>query len=1552
MGTIRKSTIIIALLVLIFLIGSALLGVRFGRSFLEKKLLAVVNTRILKNFSGELAWKNVSFDFFQSTVTFEDVSFSRGKNILFIPLSARKVQVRYSLVKLLSSGRLFFPRIRLEGLQGKWTAPDGTALQGSTLGVPIPSNEEIVQRTLSKARVFLRKVDVLDGDWEIEFPAMGRKIHFQQIEFHSDLSTRDSLMVQASIPRIRVIGPSQDNYFADEYFSLPKAAFCLAKDSLRFNSLSLSTSSKSSKGSKGEEIELQGDILHPFSEFPSLALSYQGRVNWNRLKHWYPHLSFQGSPLITSGKIGGSVGNPMVNGVMHVEEVRFYPAGRGKELSGNANHANQPCFTASHFKFYYLYTKDRIALSQVSFSTPGKVSGQAEFFFPDQRFSVSASADGLELPSVINYLLSVSSEKTENFKLKADNFLYKIQSMIQKEYPIGGGKVSFQGRLLQKNTLQKMPLQKSSLKKMPLQKTSLQKMPLQKSSLQNCQPTLIGSGEFDVRLSGPSKKDPLSWKAKFSLPGGEKIRVYNSDLKLAGNSLSFHGDLNYSGSENVAENVNKTVSGNSPESSNKSSPENSNRNSRENSRENPHKNPHKNLHKNSPENFKDIGFDVRLGNITGLSALWPAIKSHEAGGRISFTGTLAGSFSDPLISGSLTWQDAAFLRFSAQKVEGMVRYSQKSIFLSNIHLQHNQTSVTVEGKISALTGQGDLHAEADPIYYDDLEQILELRAPVLIKGRMACQSDFQILPGGQQKFLGHGQVTTGEWSIADKRHPSLKQHFDSVTSGFEVDGAKFQLDHTIGNLGRQKVSAELIFIYHHAVPNLYQFSSEDFNLSNLDPVQEQKIPLGGKSSFQILGKGGIGFGDWDWKIKVHHPQYEGFSLDQLITSVQMQGKEYRGEVTAGKNKFSVQGNMEKGVFYQLAGQIPQLEVEQDLSYLRGMLNNKIPYQQISYEAPNQKTPYQKTLYQSPNQEAPDQWKNSVSSVSKDNALKDNASKDNASKDNASKDNASKSSVSKNNASKDSVSKDNVEDNILKGKVYIELSGQVRASGYLNNFEQSTGEFLANKATINTPLQTLYARQPFTITYDQGRVFISDSHFTGEGVEARLRGEASRDRQLDFSFSGVVPMTYLGQKCPLLSGSTGNMHFGLSLEGKPGSLKFSTRLRAVDCSFDLPQLNRRIEDIQGDFLIDEKSVTITSLTGKCHEGNLAVAGKLNLTNFHITSVDLGLKGENILLASPAQYKFLLNGDLRLQGSKEHSDLTGAIDVREGRYHRDVGILQSFLTRQRKIDLGEKVLSDFPLSDTEWLNNTSYNVRVNIPQNVWIKSSFFTAEIAKTEFFIRGNFSHPYLEGRVRTINGAILLGGNKFQIISGLLDLTDPEREDISLDILASADIDVYRITANIFGSVDDPQIRLSSTPYLSQTDILNMTALGISSDGGTGGELTGQSDLEKPLVSDIFGKEVTSFSGIDLFRAKVLNRDLFRVDLFNFKVGEGSGAVEKITVGRDITNRLQLKYSIPAGVEKREIAEADYKLSDYIKLIGSQDDLGTYSVDLNFSFDF
>lgn len=314
---------------------------------------------------------------------------------------------------------------------------------------------------------------------------------------------------------------------------------------------------------------------------------------------------------------------------------------------------------------------------------------------------------------------------------------------------------------------------------------------------------------------------------------------------------------------------------------------------------------------------------------------------------------------------------------------------------------------------------------------------------------------------------------------------------------------------------------------------------------------------------------------------------------------------------------------------------------------------------------------------------------------------------------------------------------------------------------------------------------------------------------------------------------------------------------------------------------------------------------------------------------------------------------MKGDLHWQGDKEYSDLSGAVEVQEGRYHRDVGFLQALLTKRRRIDIDEKSLSSFQTSGIEWLNNMSYDIRISIPQNVWVKSSFFTAEIARSDFTVKGNNPNPYPEGQIRTMNGAILLGGNKFQIVSGLLELTDPQKHNPTLDILAVADIDAYQISANIFGPIDDPQIRLSSSPYLSQTDILNMIALGISSDGGGGGESAEQITVGgTPVLSDIFGNQVTSFSGIDLFRAKLLNRDLFRVDLFKFKVGEESGEVEKITVGRDITKRLQLKYSIPANMEEREIAEAGYKLSDYVKLIGSQDDLGTYSLDLNLSFEF
>ena len=195
------------------------------------------------------------------------------------------------------------------------------------------------------------------------------------------------------------------------------------------------------------------------------------------------------------------------------------------------------------------------------------------------------------------------------------------------------------------------------------------------------------------------------------------------------------------------------------------------------------------------------------------------------------------------------------------------------------------SEITMDGDISLPAGQGALQVKADPIYYNDLKQILSLHAPIVIEGKMVCRAEFTILPDTEKKFYGLGQITTGEWSIADKQRPFLKQHFDSVTSQFEVDTHIFHLFQTVGVCGRQKVLAEL------TIPNrrkdldlksFYQFTSKEFDLSMLDTIQSEKIPLEGKSSFHVQGQGRIGHGDWKWQVSVQQPEYKGLSWDQAV----------------------------------------------------------------------------------------------------------------------------------------------------------------------------------------------------------------------------------------------------------------------------------------------------------------------------------------------------------------------------------------------------------------------------------------------------------------------------------------------------------------------------------------------------------------------------------------------------------------------------------------------------------------------------------------------
>ncbi len=1342
---------IIFTIILGVILGCIFWGIRVGTDFCKKKLVTIVNTQLAQNVSGTITWKQCKLNLFTNTVIFEDISFF--SDTYNLPLSAQRIRVRYSLIPFLISRKLFFPSIYLEGLQGKSSTSFSGDVDKSIAFKGIFFNKDLWRRILFKADKIFGKIYVRDGAWEISLPRMDRKIDFQQVGLSFYFSSQNVLAMQMHVPKIKVSGVGQN-----EWYSLPKAEFRLTENALCIDSFSLSSEPTR------EKISMHGRISYPFSEFPVIEGAYEGDLNAARIKVLFPHLPFHDSALVFSGQIRGDIRNPLVKGSIRLDKLSF---------------DDERWPPIKDVRIGYIYKEKKITFNRFSLSLlSGKISGSGKVFSPERKFSVIASADKLKIAPLSPFFSSSSGAGVEK------SFL----TNIQEKYPLCGGKVSFEGEILQDNQVK-------------------------------------GNGTIDLRFDSlqPSPEHWFSWQAELAVLKDKRVQFIGSKLQLGkDNFIRFAGGLDFE----------------------------------------------------ETENFEDFHFALQLADFSQVVGICPFLQEKNVGGNLSLRGEISGSFSDPHARGLLEWQKASFKKYRAQKVEGRLRYDKKHLFFSDFLLKQNQTHITMDGDISLPAGQGALQVKADPIYYNDLEQILSLHAPIVIEGKMVCRAEFTILPDTEKKFYGLGQITTGEWSIADKQRPFLKQHFDSVTSQFEVDTHIFHLFQTVGVRGRQKVLAEL------TIPNrrkdldlksFYQFTSKEFDLSMLDTIQSEKIPLEGKSSFHVQGQGRIGHGDWKWQVSVQQPEYKGFSWDQAVVTLFMQANDYKGEAEVGENVLSFKGNLENGISYQLAGQVSQFTIERDPSYFY--------------------------------------------SRDQDKEKKDNSA-----------------------------------------KISIDLFGQIEASGNLSNFRQSEGEFKVKEAHIHTPFHILSAKKPFTITYQKGLVFMPFNTFYGEKAHAQLSVKADWGKSLDISSDGTFIMDFLQKKYSNLTEPQGDVHFDLSLAGPLNEPQFSGTFRLSDGAFGLSQLKRRIEDIQADFSIDNNTVSIVNMSGKFDDGSFVLSGWLNLNTVGITSGDIKFNGENILLTYSKKDKFMVDGNLHWQGNRERSTLGGTINVREGIYNRNVGILQSLLTKRRKTEIDGKNLSALQPENIEWLNNLSYNIQVYIPQNVWVTSTFFNMEISTSQFAIKGNFFRPYPEGQIRTQNGNILLGGNKFQIMSGLLELTDPEQQSPSLDVSAVSDIDAYQITANIYGFVDDPQIRLSSTPYLPQSDILNMIALGISSHGRAGEGLVGQmATATSSLLADIFGQELTSASGIDLFRTMLLNKDLFQLDLFKLKVGEETGVVERITVGKDITKRLQLKYSIPASEteeEGRDIAEADYKLFDHIRLIGSQDDLGTYSLDLNFSLEF
>lgn len=305
--------------------------------------------------------------------------------------------------------------------------------------------------------------------------------------------------------------------------------------------------------------------------------------------------------------------------------------------------------------------------------------------------------------------------------------------------------------------------------------------------------------------------------------------------------------------------------------------------------------------------------------------------------------------------------------------------------------------------------------------------------------------------------------------------------------------------------------------------------------------------------------------------------------------------------------------------------------------------------------------------------------------------------------------------------------------------------------------------------------------------------------------------------------------------------------------------------------------------------------------------------------------------------PAGWQLRGDADLVLASSEEGRQLRGDIRFDRVWYLQDLQLTPAQLV-QRLLSRGRLEVAE----TDELLSTTSLALVVHGPGAVRVRNNVARLS-GSADLAVRGTLARPVLFGDVTLESGGTVeYGGNRYVVERGEIAFLNPSRIEPLLDVVAHSRIDQYDVTLNLNGSLERLNTTFSSDPPLADLDILGLIATGAPVERAAFSEVAPAADT----TADSGAAEALLYGqAASLLTARV--GKLFGFDRLQVKPLTSGDTVSTaaITVGKRLSSRLYVTYSLDPSSTAQQVLQAEWRLSDNLVLVLTQNGNESYAVD-------
>jgi len=487
---------------------------------------------------------------------------------------------------------------------------------------------------------------------------------------------------------------------------------------------------------------------------------------------------------------------------------------------------------------------------------------------------------------------------------------------------------------------------------------------------------------------------------------------------------------------------------------------------------------------------------------------------------------------------------------------------------------------------------------------------------------------------------------------------------------------------------------------------------------------------------------------------------------------------------------------------------------------------------------------------------------------------------------------------------------------LKAKVH----GDASAEGELENLAAARATLRLDAVEAGHADFKVEAVGPVVVTVSRGRIDVQRLVLRGPNTELTLSGSGADTGEVDLAAAGMVDLRLLAGLVPDLKRPHGLLTLEAHVSGTAQEPVLVGAGRLDDVGFQLKATNVALSELKGELAFSQNRILFENLTAALNGGRAVLAGEVERASFAPVHHRLDVRLDEVPLAVPAWLPATLSGRLEVAGTLEDTAVTGRLHVVRARYTTNLDLERSLLqARSAKPPPPPRPYD----KAGEWLR---FDVQIAVDGDARVENDVVAGDV-RGELTLTGTLAAPGLVGSLAMTGGSrARFRGNEFVLSHAVFEFTDRSKIEMALDVHGESQVRDYQIFLHAFGAVSDPRLTLTSSPSLSQPDIITLLSLGFTrrdASANTGGV--------QAMATGLAAQALFSASGLDeqvrrfVPRGEVVRDVSVRI---TSDWSESSGQVEPRAELESLLlkDRVRLRYQAPLSGARGQKAQAELKL--------------------------